>query len=274
MKRTLLLLPVAAMIYLVTASNDNGASNAPSGVQTAKTGCGGSGCHGAANTTATITVNLIDKATSIPVTDNKYSPGKTYTVSVGAMQSGTQAFGYITMVTDAANAQAGTLANAASGSKITTKTGFTVAEHSAPIAAVGSSFATTFDWTAPVAGKGAITFYTAVNCTNDNNNADAGDTYKLTSKTFAEGVAIRDIDNSVSIALFPNPAVNTISLDIQNSTIRTYQYTIYNISGAAMQSGNAGNGISTADISALSQGAYFLSVNDGSARRTITFNKI
>ncbi len=279
MKRYLLLFCTAGLLYVSLSSSSNGPSNTPQGVQTAKTGCGGGGCHGTTFTPTNSTIDIIEDGQTSPVADGKYKPNGSYTVGVTVFASSAQRFGFIMLVTDAAGNQAGTLANPLSVPhvKITTKGQFTVAEHPSPVSPVGGGLAIPgLDWTAPPAGKGAVTFYVAVNAVNNNGSADAGDNYVLLSKTYQENtsVSVEDIQREIEVVAYPNPANNLLNIDIQNSTSNKYHYSIYSMNGVLTAQGHLNNNVNSIDVSTLSSGMHFISITNGIEQKVITFNKL
>lgn len=279
MKRYLLFFCTTGLLYVSLSSSSSGPSSTPQGVQTAKNGCGGAGCHGSTFTPTNSTIDLIEDGQTSPVADGKYKPNGSYTIGVTVFAPNAQKFGFIMLVTDAAGNQAGTLANPLSlpQAKITTKGQFTVAEHPSPISPVGGGLAVPgLDWTAPPKGKGAVTFYVAVNAVNNNGSADAGDNYVLLSKTYQEGfpVSVEDVEREIEVIAYPNPATNLLNIDIQNSTSNKYHYTIYSLAGTVAAQGHLGNNVNTVDVSALASGTHFMSITNGSEQKVITFNKL
>ncbi len=279
MKRYLLLFCTAGLLYVSLSSSSNGPSGTPAGVQTAKNGCGGSGCHGGTFTPTNSTIDIIEDGQTAAVTDGKYKPNATYMLGATVFAPSAQKFGYILLATDAAGNQAGTLTNPLSlpQVKITTKGQFTVAEQPSPLSPVGGGLAIPgIDWKAPAAGKGAVTFYIAVNAVNGNGSADAGDQYVLLSKTYQEGnpVSIENISREIEVVAYPNPANNLLNIDIQNSTSNKYHYSIYSMNGVLAAQGHLGNNVNTIDVSALASGLHFISITNGIEQKVITFNKL
>lgn len=277
MKKTLLLFSLCGAIYLGLSSSSLGPSTTPADVQTAKNGCGGSGCHGASFTPASITIDLAELGKPA-VTDNKYSPGTDYQVGVTIFAPTYKEFGYIMLATDGSNNQAGTWDNSLSNPniKITTKGAYTVAEHPAPADSFAGGFAIAPDWKAPPKGTGAVTFYVAINATNGNGVADAGDNYALISKTYQEGPpkSVEDIDREAKIICYPNPANHLLNIDIQNMASNKYYYIIYSTSGAIANQGHMSNNTNSLDISVLQSGTYFLNITNGNSTKTVSFKKL
>ncbi len=127
--------------------------NYPSGSPVAKTGSPGDGsdcssCHGG---TATVTAGLI--TSNIPVAG--YTPGQTYQITATNTLTGSGKYGFEVSPQNAGGTQLGTLA-AGTASKLVGGTKYVTQS-----TASSSTHIWTFNWTAPVAGTGAVTFYGA-----------------------------------------------------------------------------------------------------------------
>lgn len=274
MKRTLLLTFTAALLYVSLSSYNAGPSGTPQGVQTAKTGCGDVGCHGAAGSPGSNTsmaITIADKNAQT-ITDGKYNPGEKHTITLTDAGSAS-AFGYIALITDdATDAQAGTLANPSSDPnvKVTTKGAYTVVEQPSKFIPGSGNMLVTFEWTAPAAGAGAVTVYFAVNRANNNGSADAGDEYALKSVTLAEaGVSVENVASKLEVSVFPNPTTSTLHIDgIEKGN---YNYAVYNVNGSIAAKGSL-NG-NTIDVSKMATGTYFLTLQNGEESSTVMFNK-
>lgn len=276
MKKTLLLFMAGGFLFLSLSSSSNGPSNSSTGVQTAISGCGGGGCHGAnSNNEANMSITLTEQATATPVTDGKYKPGVKYSVVISEINHPATKFGYILSVRDAANAQAGVLDNSLNNPdvQITNKSGFIVAEQPNSLnPQVGNVLGAVVTWTAPAAGTGDITFYGVINGVNGNGAADAGDTYTLKTTMLQENlsVSVEEISILSSVSIFPNPANNTINIRLEENNL--YNYSIYGIDGSATSTGSI-SGNATIDIAELAAGSYFIKVSDENQSKTIPFVK-
>lgn len=67
-------------------------------------------------------------------------------------------------------------------------------------------------------------------------------------------LSLNDVENTVSLTVYPNPVINTLSI---NSTEIIDRYAIYSLNGSEITKGNS----STVDVSKLSQGVYFISID-------------
>lgn len=148
-KKFLLLLTASLFATVIGAFEALYPTGAPAGY----TGSPGDGnnctsCHGG---TATTSVGLI--TSNIPASG--YVPGTTYQITATNTLSGSGKYGFEVSPQNASGAQLGTLA-AGTGSKLVGN-GKYVTHSNATIA----NNAWTFNWTAPVAGTGDVTFYGA-----------------------------------------------------------------------------------------------------------------
>lgn len=280
MKKIILLFTsITGLLYLTLTSSSGGASATPAGHNTAINGCGGSGCHGSmasANTTTSISIK--EKSSGNAVTNGKYEPGKTYTITVTGNNSSAKEFGYMTLIRDASMAQAGMLANASAGSKIQTipPGTYTVAEHNAPIAATSGMFSATFDWTAPASGAGAITINLGVNATNDN-GAVSGDEFNTSNVVLSEdNTSIGSVANSINVSAYPNPVQNNLNIEFGNIKTNTYNIQVVNVRGQIIENLTqtvSSSSIVTLNTSNWTSGMYNIVLNNGSAHQSITIIK-
>ncbi len=78
---------------------------------------------------------------------------------------------------------------------------------------------------------------------------------------------------SMDISVYPNPAENTLHVNINQT--ESLQYSIYSIYGRQIASGSLSTTLSNIDIGLFANGIYFLSITDGSnmVNKKITFIK-
>lgn len=141
------------LLFLLIALVSGFSTFYPNGAPAAKTGSPGDGancteCHGG---TATTTAGLI--TTNIPASG--YVPGQTYSITANNTLTGSGKYGFEVSPQNAAGTQLGTLA-AGSGSKLVGGTKYVTHSN-----ANSTTHTWTFNWTAPAAGTGDVTFYGA-----------------------------------------------------------------------------------------------------------------
>ncbi len=246
MKKFLWFLPFALFIQLLNCFNTVDVHSNNSGAPAGYTGspnennartCASQngGCHSGTGTTfqqGMITSN-------VPACG--YTPGQTYTITLSISVAGRNEFGFSISPQLASGATAGTMI-ASTGTQLNgngrylTHTGAGTAE-SAPNTRVWS-----FDWIAPPAGSGQVTFYAALNASNSN-NASSGDLIFNSNLNIFEGQN-------------PEPPIifgETIACEGTSITLST-NYT----EGIVWAPGNA----STQEISVSQPGTYQVTVTN------------
>lgn len=280
MKKILLLSLFAGIIYITASSWASGPSGTAMAEATAKNGCGGAGCHGTQTSLHHGFILLKEEGQTSTVSDGKYKPNAKYTINLIAHKPATNKYGYIMLVTDdATNMQAGTLSNTTSNPdyKVSSVNGFQVAEQPMPIDPDPNSgeLAVDIEWTAPAKGAGDVTINVAVNLCNGNGSADTGDHWVTMSETFSEGwpASVENISNTFTASIYPNPAVNTLNINLANSSANNYTYAIYGINGAVSTTGSITGNSSSVDVASLPAGIHILKLTEGEATYTTTFSK-
>jgi hypothetical protein len=259
-KRILLFTLVAGIGTVVLTSGQNGAG-AESGYNATGSetghgninGCKAAGCHGTTATTG-ITVKLELDSAGVP--RHYYTPGITYTVKITGTNTTSAAnlthFGFqVSCITGssavATPTNAGTFASTGLPSGVrytpailtpTIQFVCNLIEHNTPIAATtgtggtGTTYVESFQWTAPVAGTGTISFWGALNAV-DFNHAVTGDFWNTTNLVVTEGhwsvTSVASIANEVSFKAYPNPVSN--SLNLQSENAGTYNVHVYDLNG-------------------------------------------
>jgi hypothetical protein len=129
--------------------------------------------------------------TGIP---SSYVPGTKYSVTVTLGRTGQSRWGFeVTSLRDSDDAMAGTLAAPSNLTQILTKTSRSYVSHISGSGPDGTFAGTangpvswTFDWTAPAAGTGAVTFYLVGVAADNDGNDGSGDRVYTTTVSFAE----------------------------------------------------------------------------------------
>lgn len=150
-------------------------------------------------------------------------------------------------------------------------------EHRAPIAPVNNGCEVYFQWKAPPAGTGDITFYCTMLAANGDHFVN-GDIDKNTSLTLLEGAtSVADIDAITNIALYPNPAKDNMTLMMETTVYGDYSYSIYNLSGQKMLSktGNIqmGKTNESFDVASLNAGMYIMEISKDGHSKVLPFMK-
>jgi hypothetical protein len=106
-----------------------------------------------------------------------YVPGTVYQITATATNSGTTKFGFQVTPKNSSGTVLGVLA-ASTGSQI--QNGGTHITHNSSGTSGSGSRSWVFNWTAPAAGSGSVTFYGAFNITNNNNSTSGDIIYRST----------------------------------------------------------------------------------------------
>ena len=236
--------------------------------------CAVSTCHGGTPNTGPGEVAITSTATN-----NQYSPGATYTISVTVTQSALVRYGFEILVGHHSgfNATQGTIliTNATGTQLITSGQKKYVTHRTAGTIGTTGTHTWSFDWVAPVSGMGDLGFYVAGNATNDN-NAKTGDLIYTSSMVLAEATvsiansmehpwigltnAGTDRNNELILKNFPKGEVNVEILDVNGKTISSKLH--------ATQIAETRIQIPTQN---LEQGIYFLKTSSESLVKTQKF---
>lgn len=186
-----------------------------------------SACHSGG--TGTTVVNI---SATPAFTNNEYVPGTTYTVNVTVTNNSYSNFGFGCEILDAnSNTDAGTMTTPLTGVQfLTASNGRKNAVHTSPKSETGSA-TFSFVWTAPT-GTNNIVIYAAGNAVNGNgtNSGDAVGSTSLSLSANANG--IKKITNSVKINVYPNPASDFISIQVENiSETRNVNIELWDLKG-------------------------------------------
>jgi hypothetical protein len=293
---------LAFVAFLFTSSSGGRASAAGS----ANTGAPGetttcSGCHSGGSYNPSISIQIFQQGTTTAVT--QYTAGTTYDMKVTLSASGSPGgYGFqMVALKNTGNTNAGTWSSPGANTKIASVGTRSYVEHG-----VNSTFSATnnftMKWTAPAAGTGAVTFYSAGNVVNGTGNT-SGDspvagTLSITesipnvSAGTASNISITDIGNNgngtdLQVAFSAPANQNTVGqyrvMVVKQANVASFNLTAANAVTAGSYSVITPNGSSTYTqaLSALSRdvnGAFItngqpytvfiLSVADGTNANT------
>jgi hypothetical protein len=201
-----------------------------------ETTCNTSGCHvgnslNAAGGSITISAPTL--------TNWQYFPGAVYPISVTIARAGCPIFGVGFEALRSTGANAGTL-TAGVGTTLKTATILGNSRTNIVHTLNGGTSSTgsktfTFNWTAPAAGTGTVTFYAAGNATNGNGST-SGDFIYTTSQTVTESATgIEEGLIASSIAIHPNPIVDNINLSFQLKSNENVTVRIFSMEGKLVE---------------------------------------
>ena len=220
-KNILLLATVLVLISIGLSSYKKGAAKHGhdcTGAETGLgnvTGCKGSGCH---SSSATLNIGVTIELDSAGIATNRYVPGMSYTVKITGVNNGTTTlpnFGFqLGCIKDtlaqATPVNAGTWLTASLPASTRYAAASAVSyvlnliEQSASIAATtgsggtGTTYSKTFNWQAPAAGTGYISFWGIINAVNGNGGSDGSDLWNTTHLNIAERICNNPTNSSIS----------------------------------------------------------------------------
>ncbi len=249
---------VGAMIFTTGIPQANSLSNgAPAG----KTGspadgatCNSAGCHTGA--TVPFTAGLI--SSTVPVTG--YVPGATYTITGTIIRPGHTKFGFEISPQNSVGTKLGSIAITSSQTQIV---GLKYITHTSSGTSGSGSKSWSFNWIAPAAGTGVVTFYGAFNATNSN-SIPSGDSIFTSTLTVAENLstglgALSEI--SKNITTYPNPVTDELHITNALNSLGEIQLSIIDINGRLVKRVANATVNSTIDVSDLARGNYMLKID-------------
>ena len=187
-----------------------------------------------------------------------YVAGQTYTINAGITGSTSNKIGFeATAERDADNTKTGiiVITDVARTQAISAGTAITHNSSAGTTAASGSN-AWSFDWVAPAAGTGPVTFYGAFNVTNGNSSTSGDQVYTATfNVTENTGVGVGEINLASNIQLYPNPATTYIQISSEENISGVE---IFNLKGQQILEENSYQ--DKINIEKLSTGVYFVSI--------------
>lgn len=187
-----------------------------------------------------------------------YVPGQTYTINAAITGTSSSKIGFeVTPERDANNSKAGTIIITDAPRTKTANAGNSITHNaSAGTAAVSGSNAWSFDWTAPVAGTGDVTFYGAFNATNGNIATSGDEIYTATfNVSEATTTNLDELAIEAKAILYPNPAINSFGI---SSSTKIESVQIIDMNGKVIIT--EFNNFNHININKLSPAIYFVKI--------------
>ncbi len=211
--------------YNPVNSRVNGAPAGVTGSPSDGATCAQSNCHGGA------VLNLPGVITSnIPVTG--YVAGQTYTITATLTQSGISRFGFQISPQSQSGLLLGTLI-------VTSPTTTKIVSSKYITQVTGGSTSNTgskswsFNWIAPAAGTGDVTFYGAFNLANNNGSA-SGDLIRTSTFMVVENTSVGLADlmkDPLAFYIFPNPIEENFEMLFSVNQPQNVVISVYDLSG-------------------------------------------
>ena len=252
----------ACGLFLSYQSETTLAHGSSSGSPAARTGSPGDGgqtcktCH--SGPAALSLPGLI--TSNIPTSG--YVPGTTYQLTASISGAGHTKFGFQVSPQNATGTLLGTLVNTSSQTQLV-GTGKYVTHNNSGNQGAGSK-SWSFDWIAPAAGTGAVTFYGAFNVTNANNQSSGDSVYTSTLTVNESTVGINDVYSlAENVNVYPTVATEFFTYQISVKTEEIVTAQLIDASGKIVKTifeneSMTGNIKKNIDVATLPSGFYFI----------------
>lgn len=257
-------------IFIVKFSSSAGAN--ATGAPTSNTGSPGDGtnCTSCHTGSASSQAGLI--TSTIPMTG--YVPGQTYTITGSITTSGKTKFGFQVSPQNASGDLKGTMTVTNSTNTQLISSGKYITHKFSGTNFSSGTATWSFDWTAPAAGSGDVTFYGSFNSTNSSSTT-TGDIISLSSLTVSEDLTtgIADMGEELNvISVYPNPVTDKIFVKNTADANAVMDVSILDVNGKVVkQSGNLQNN-QAIDLTELANGYYMVRIetSEGTLIKRIT----
>lgn len=238
------------------APNDNATNN-----RTCQT------CHNSGSFTVTPELLITDQGGN-EISGN-YLPGETYNVKLTVNSTGSPAgYGFQLVALNAPANMDGTPVNTwalptgSAGIQLATPAnGRQYAEHDA----INTSNEFLLEWTAPSSGD--VTFYYGGNAVDENGQNGGDNAIMGSTELSLDPTSTNDLEQSLSLDIFPNPVNEVLSLQTNAQGSDTYDLFLFDQSGRQILNQKinipAGENVSPIEVNNLSTGMYNLIISDG-----------
>jgi len=267
MKKNLLILISAGLVIALcstTSSVNSSSSGAPAGKANdpASGSANCTGCHSGTATSATTQASI---TSTIPTAG--YTPGATYTITANVNFTGRSKFGFQVSPQNAAGTLLGTLINTSAQTKLVGAAKYVT--HTTAGNSGTNTKSWTFDWTAPAAGTGAVTFYGSFMASNGDGGTN-GDIIYTTSYAVTEAVAsgISEVEANTNALTVIN-LKNALQISYNAQSVATANVELYTLNGTlvsttSFEQQNAGAVNLNVDVKdGLNTGIYIVKVQQG-----------
>jgi Secretion system C-terminal sorting domain/Reeler domain len=265
-KKLLTLTFVVTFSTIFVGSVYNNAHTNPDGSPNSRTGspgdggntCAISGCH------TGFTVGTKTNVFSSTIPSEGYTPGTKYTITATAKSSANRnTFGFQLSPQTSTGALVGTMTVTSQQTKLTGGGKYLTHTFSG-ITGSGGVKSWSFDWTAPAAGTGDVTFYGAFNHANGNGGTTGDSIFKTTyviKEKVVQGVSNNSLA-SLGFSVFPNPASDYLFL-ANNHSVKFDRLRVYDLSGKLIYELEDSNFETQVkfDLSNFAKGMYFLKLS-------------
>ena len=202
-----------------------------------------------------------------------YTPNNTYTITATATYTGRSTFGFEVSPQQSNGTYRGTLivTNSTQTQLKTSTNGVGYITHTLNGTSGANSKTWSFNWKAPAAGSGPVTFYGAFNAADNSGNNNGDLIFKST--LVEQENTTTGIDNIIfldnAILIYPNPTSNVLNVKYQVNQTTDVKIKLFDIHGKEISNlfsenktqGNYTNSFNLESIN--TSGVYLVSVNAG-----------
>jgi len=263
---------VATMsMFVAVKSSHSYPQGAPSGVANDPSGGNANctSCHGGTAANATAAQAAI--TSNIPAAG--YTPGTVYTITGTVNYTGRSVFGFEISPQNSAGTKLGTITVTSASTTKMVGTKY-ITQTQAGTTGTTGTHTWTFNWTAPAAGSGSVTFWGSFLAANGNGSSSGDQTYK-TSYTVAEAVAsgVNEVEANTNALTVIN-LKNALQISYNAQSPATANVELYNLNGtlvsaASFEQQNAGAVNLNFDMKdGLNTGIYIVKVQQGTQALT------
>lgn len=228
------------------------------GGKTGSTGDGGSTCTGCHSGTAQPQSDWI--STNIP--ELGFIPGETYTITATGVHEDVVKFGFELTAEDPFGDKMGTFTITEASRTKLANANKSVTHTAGGNTPSGDANTWTMDWTAPNPAPATIVFNAAFNAANGNGSTSGDVIYTTELSVSQQFVGLADNEFDKSINIFPNPAIDNISINAPLGT----EYTMVDLNGRQVLNSKTTAMNSAINLTGHAKGMYFINfTNNGSS---------
>jgi hypothetical protein len=168
-----------------------------------------------------------------------YVPGTTYTVTATCTYAGRSMFGFEMTPENSTGTKKGTIIVTNTTTTQTISAGRYITHKTAGTTGTAGSHTWSFNWTAPAAGSGTITFYGAFLCANGNNSSSGDATYKANLAVNEDLIANVLTENSTgrpAVSVFPNPVSDHLNVNYKINHQGMVEIKLFDLRGRVIES--------------------------------------
>ena len=127
----------------------------------------------------------------------------------------------------------------------------------------GTTYVEVLNWTAPVAGTGAISMWAALNAVNDNGTNDVGDLWNINHITINESPAgIETIYDNKNVRVYPNPFSTYTTFSFGNEMTNA-SFSLYDMTGREIKQDSFSGKQLILGKESLATGIYLYTISSG-----------